>query len=207
MAKLRQGILGGISGKVGSVVGGDWKGIPYIRTMVIPANPNTIPQQIVRSKMRFITSIGKTVINTVVQKFWDKFAIKMSGFNAFVKANMLTELDIHSPSLFVFSKGGLEGLIRLTHDYNPATGLVLITWNPATLSNGLPSDKVVSVLYDLQNKMTFVSDVGTLRSAGTISFNIGTGRTPEYMGYYLFAYRMIDLEISLVSDTSGIYST
>ena len=31
MGKIAQGILGGLSGKVGNVIGGSWKGIDYKR--------------------------------------------------------------------------------------------------------------------------------------------------------------------------------
>ena len=32
MGKISQGILGGFSGKVGTVIGGNWKGIDYMRS-------------------------------------------------------------------------------------------------------------------------------------------------------------------------------
>ena len=31
MGKIKRGILGGVSGKVGSVVGASWKGVDYLR--------------------------------------------------------------------------------------------------------------------------------------------------------------------------------
>lgn|GEM_PF-2344017 len=37
MAKLKKGILGPISGKLGPVTGGTWKGIPYLRISPDPA--------------------------------------------------------------------------------------------------------------------------------------------------------------------------
>ncbi len=33
MGKIKQGILGGFSGKVGTVIGGNWKGISYMRSI------------------------------------------------------------------------------------------------------------------------------------------------------------------------------
>jgi hypothetical protein len=46
MGKINQGILGGFSGKVGSVVGGSWKGISYMRGKAVstknPQNLQTI---------------------------------------------------------------------------------------------------------------------------------------------------------------------
>ena len=31
MGKINQGILGGVSGQIGNVIGGTWKGIDYLR--------------------------------------------------------------------------------------------------------------------------------------------------------------------------------
>ena len=33
MATIKKGILGGVSGKVGNVVGGNWKGVDYLRSL------------------------------------------------------------------------------------------------------------------------------------------------------------------------------
>ena len=51
MGKISQGILGGVSGKVGNVVGGSWKGIDYLKIMPASvANPQTPAQMDQRSK-------------------------------------------------------------------------------------------------------------------------------------------------------------
>jgi len=43
MGKINQGILGGFSGKVGNVIGGNWKGIDYMRVKPASvANPNQV---------------------------------------------------------------------------------------------------------------------------------------------------------------------
>ena len=45
MGKIRQGIIGGFSGKVGNVVGAAWKGISYMRILPVSvANPKTDAQ-------------------------------------------------------------------------------------------------------------------------------------------------------------------
>lgn len=53
MGKINQGILGGFSGKVGTVVGSFWKGKATMRAMPgHVANPNTAPQQAARARFR-----------------------------------------------------------------------------------------------------------------------------------------------------------
>lgn len=205
MGKIRQGILGGVSGKVGVVVGGDWKGIPYLRTFVIPANPNTALQQGVRSKMSLITSIGRTILNTIIQKFWDKYAVKMSGFNAFVKRSMLDMTSAVDYLNLSFARGGLEGVVISTKNYNDTTGVVTITFLTTTLSNGLPTDRIVAVVLDSANKVTFVADSGTTRTAGTISLNIGGGRNVATLVFSLFAYTFPGSVVTLVSNSMSEY--
>ena len=51
MGRINQGILGGFSGKVGNVVGGNWKGINYMRVKPASvANPKTVGQVNQRTK-------------------------------------------------------------------------------------------------------------------------------------------------------------
>ena len=51
MGKIKQGILGGLSGKVGNVIGANWKGIDYLRIKPSSvANPRTPGQVDQRSK-------------------------------------------------------------------------------------------------------------------------------------------------------------
>lgn len=42
MGTIKQGILGGFSGKVGNIVGASWRGIDYIRSM--PASVHMLPE-------------------------------------------------------------------------------------------------------------------------------------------------------------------
>jgi len=55
MATNEQGILGGFSGKVGTVIGGNWNGIDFMRGISGHiANPRTTAQQDQRAKMAAI---------------------------------------------------------------------------------------------------------------------------------------------------------
>ena len=62
MGKIKKGILGGFSGKTGTVVGGSWKGIEYMRSLATSvANPNTSAQITVRSNFKTIVQIMSKV--------------------------------------------------------------------------------------------------------------------------------------------------
>lgn len=62
MAKLSSGILGGISGTVGNVVGGRWRGINYIRSKPTSVkNPNTEAQRTQRMRFRLVITLLKKI--------------------------------------------------------------------------------------------------------------------------------------------------
>ena len=87
----------------GSVAGqltfAKWKGRPYVRSLVVPANPKSKSQTATRSMMRFLTQAW-AALNTVAQGSWKTLADSMSfsPFNAFVQANMKVWTQLDSPS-------------------------------------------------------------------------------------------------------------
>jgi hypothetical protein len=65
MASIKKGILGGFSGKVGTVVGGRWKGIDYMRSIPVGNTSSSTAQLAQRAKFAlaagFIRSLGALV--------------------------------------------------------------------------------------------------------------------------------------------------
>ncbi len=63
MGKIKQGILGGFSGKVGTVVGSSWKGVAYMRGKAEHVNnPQTAGQLAQRAKMELAHTYLKPAI-------------------------------------------------------------------------------------------------------------------------------------------------
>src|SRR5690554_8159341 len=82
MGVISQGILGGVSGKVGNVVGGSWKGIDYIRIKPSSvANPRTEGQVNQRNKFT-ITLEYLQATSDFIKIGYKSFAVKKTGFNA-----------------------------------------------------------------------------------------------------------------------------
>jgi hypothetical protein len=89
MGKLKQGIFGSISGKVGNLVGASWKGISVIKSMPASvANPRTAKQVNQRTKFAFAVAFATLILADIIKPLWDRFSVKMSGFNSFVQANI-----------------------------------------------------------------------------------------------------------------------
>ena len=88
MGIIKRGILGGVSNKIGNVVGSSWKGIATLRSLPLSvANPNTKAQRDNRDTFTLMSKLGSEVLATICQPLWNRDAKQMSGFNAYVMYN------------------------------------------------------------------------------------------------------------------------
>ena len=115
MGIIKRGILGGVSNKIGNVVGSSWKGIATLRSLPLSvANPNTLAQRNNRSTFSLMSKLGSEVLATICQPLWNRDAKQMSGFNAYVMNNKLAfDADplewLINP---VMSKGNLSATLQ-----------------------------------------------------------------------------------------------
>lgn len=94
MAIIKRGILGGFSNKIGNVVGTSWKGISVMRSLPQSVhNPKTEPQTRQRVKFRNASTLGSAFLDTVIKRFWDPKAVRMSGYNLFVSTILKEQED------------------------------------------------------------------------------------------------------------------
>lgn len=87
-------IISDIRGKAGTLVFSSWKGRSYIRKQVIPGNPNTADQQLIRA------AFSRTVkcyqgLAADLKTFLDILGsdAQMSGFNIMMKSDVKNERD------------------------------------------------------------------------------------------------------------------
>ena len=151
MARLDQGLLGGYSGKLGTTVGATWKGINVVRTyQPNVANPNTQKQRDHRTKFSDIAKLGSFYLDTMVKPFWERGAKKMSGYNAFVRANVLSMKDSQSffASELVIGNGQM-GRADMTFAPELADGLIVMQWDKdETVLWGKPTDKLFVLVFN-----------------------------------------------------------
>ena len=82
MGTIKQGILGGFSGKVGTVIGSSWKGISYMRGRAQNVkNPRTEGQMEQRSKFSLTLEFLKP-ITAYIRTGYKMYANKQTAFNA-----------------------------------------------------------------------------------------------------------------------------
>jgi hypothetical protein len=87
MARIKKGVLGGLSGKVGNVIGGKVRGTDYLRSLPTGnTNANTILQQAQRAKFATVINFLKPM-RDIVRIGFKPEAGRNSGFNAAMSYN------------------------------------------------------------------------------------------------------------------------
>ncbi|MGD9928729.1 MAG: DUF6266 family protein [Mangrovibacterium sp.] len=175
MGKISQGILGGFSGKVGTVIGGSWKGIDYMRSIPASvANPRTAAQ--VQQRTKFTTAIGFLQSMTSFLRVGFKYyAIKMTAFNAAMAYTLKNAVYGEDPEYFIVYSDALVSRGSLTGAMNGAAastvpGQVNITWTDnSDEGTALAGDLANVVIYNPTKDQAVTVIGGNTRSSGAQS--------------------------------------
>ena len=115
MGKINQGILGGVSGQVGNVIGGTWKGIDYLRIKPSSvANPRTEGQVDQRSKFSTVLQFLQPMTDFLRVGF-KLYTNKMTQFNAAMSYNLNNAITGAYPNFMIdyanalVTRGNLTG--------------------------------------------------------------------------------------------------
>lgn len=173
MGKIAQGILGGLSGKVGNVIGGNWKGIDYLRIKPSSvANPRTDGQ--VNQRNKFTVALEFLQPNLpFIHKGYKNYAIKMTQFNAamsYVLNNAITGVEpnfiVDYPTALL-SRGNLSGVLNPTTDL-ATPGEVTFNWDDNSAEgNANTTDKAMLLVYNPLKKESISQLEGADRTVGT----------------------------------------
>lgn len=173
MGTINQGITGGFSGKVGTVIGGSWNGVDYMRG--IPAhmdNPKTVAQQNQRAKMTTIVRFLRPMTEFLRIGF-KKQAVKMSAFNAATSWNLAHALNGAYPefeidySQVMVSQGKLPGAQSPQVSY-AGNGRLTFIWEDNSMDKGaLPDDRVLLLVVDPEIGQVETIMGGNLRMDGS----------------------------------------
>ena len=113
MGTIKQGILGGFSGKVGTVIGSSWKGISYMRGQAQHVkNPRTAGQVNQRLKFNLVLNFLQPNV-PYIRIGYKSQAAKQTEFNAAMSYLVKNAVTGTSPDYaldytkVVVSKGGL----------------------------------------------------------------------------------------------------
>lgn len=183
MAIIKQGILGGFSNKVGSVVGAGWKGIATMRSLPQSvANPRTTAQVANRSTFAQLAVIGSGILPTIIQPLWNRWAKKMSGYNEWLSVNKKLLDSVGSVAEYapqaIFANGDLSA--NATAGTISQAGVVNLTFDTGLVNaHDSATDEAYIVVVILPQGTTQLNEAkvfgfatGVARSAGTLSVNV-----------------------------------
>jgi hypothetical protein len=213
MGKNGQGILGGLSGKVGNIIGGSWKGIDYIRIKPTSvANPRTEGQVNQRNKFR-VTLEYLQANKGFVKIGYKSFATKKTEFNAAMSYILNNAIGGIAPdftvdySLALLSRGSLSGVLNGVTDL-ATPGQVSFDWDDNSAEgNANATDKAMLLVYNPSKKESISILDGVDRTIGSQVVtvpNTYAGETVElFMAFVSADGKIVSNSVYLGSGTAA----
>jgi len=191
MAIVSESPIGIISGKLGQVAGGKWKGIPYLR--VIPAsvaNPRT-PKQVSQREKFTITIDFLQPISQFVRVGFKDYAVHMTGMNAAFAYNIKNAITGVSPNYAIDFPNALVSRGELAPALNQAAastvaGTVVFTWDDNTGEiRSAANDKTLLVVYNpVKNQAVSIMELAD-RGDGTQTITVPASFSGDLVHCYI----------------------
>lgn len=192
MGTITKGILGGFSGKVGSVVGGSWKGIDYMRSKAgrrtRAASALQLHQQLKFTvMMKFIQPLAGLLMLS-----FRGFAVRMTGTNSAFSYNLKNAIAGTFPDYKVDYSQVLVSRGDMPNALNPAAvagaaGEVVFNWvNNAGTGQGKDSDLSLGVVYcpTLHQSVYTTNGATRLKETDTLEVSMFSGEVVEtWLGF------------------------
>lgn len=190
MGKIKQGVLGGFSGKVGAVVGSRWKSVYYMRGLTDHVNDkNSLKQQAQRAKFAVAQAFAHDVLGFVRYGYSPELGNRTpyNGLVSYLLRHAMTgsgtdwELDFEK---VMVSRGTLTPVKQASASVSGNT--VSFTWTDNSGSGDAKATDVAMVL--VYNKNTGEADYNTsagVRSDGQCQFTLPAGWGSANLAVYL----------------------
>jgi len=203
MSVIKQGILGAGSGKVGGVIMSSWKGIATIRSMPSTVeNPNTAAQQTQRGKFSQAVQTARILLPDLIRPYWDPYVKGMSGYNAFIKANIncFDSNGLVTPTAFQASRGIIVGVEFDGISSSPTNDTVTFHWvDNSGVGDAYETDLFVGVVYNQTQGYWKVFTTSSWRMSETVDVPDTRVKSGDIVHCYGFFRRA---DGSRISDSS-----
>lgn len=204
MGIIWQGILGGVSGRVGNVIGSSWKGIPVLKSRPLSvANPRTTQQVHFRDRLTKLVAIASPINSSIIIPLWNRFASRMSGYNAFIQANSgaFNSLLTFVPASFFIARGRMAATAITNADIQTVNTQCLVTFSAAIADSFQTDDDQPFAVITSSSGVLKAFEAGSLtRAEGVITVNAMPGSSFAVGDLCFLAFRRPDG--SVVSNTS-----
>ena len=194
MGKIKQGILGGFSGKVGPVIGSSWKGKAVMKAQALSYNDrNSEQQQQQRMKFGLIGKFVSSIIGFVNVGF-RKRAVGMTAPNAAVSCNIDTAITGTWPNYQLDYTLTLvsDGPVDLPYSPNAtADGTTLsLTWaDNSGMGNAETGDKVMVLVYNPTKNQTIYNTSLAERNERNATLTLPTAWTGDTVNVWMAMVR------------------
>lgn len=178
MGTINKGILGGFSGKVGSVIGGTWKGIDYMRSKGNNRNSNPTEKQLSQQLKFALTMRFVQPMAGLLDISFRNFAIMMTGINsafAYTIKNAITgvypsfEIDYE---LALVSRGDLPNVLAPAVTSGVGSLLTFSWTDNSGVGIAKATDKAILVAYCPTLRQAIYTTDGGLHSDMTGELNL-----------------------------------
>ena len=191
MAKIKKGILGGISGTVGNVVGGNWRGIDYIRSKPSSVrNPNTEAQRAQRMRFRLVMSFLKKARPFITIGFRNGNQ-NQTEMNKAMSLNVreaisgtYPDLEI-DPGALVISVGDLDGAVTAAVDFSVPQEATFTWSNDAAAGNASNDDAAMVLLFNSEKQAVSYKLHGASRVDETVTLAVPASWSGDTISGYL----------------------
>lgn len=153
MGRISKGILGGFSGTVGTVIGGSWKGIEYMRSQPSRRSASATQRQM-EQRLKFGMMIKfQAPMNGLLNESFRSYAVRMTGANSALSYNIRNAITGVYPDFEIDYSLALVSRGDLPNASNPAAAVaagsvVNFEWtNNAGTGKAANNDVAVLVVY------------------------------------------------------------
>ena len=208
MGTIKQGILGGFSGKVGTVVGSSWKGLSYMRGQAQSVkNPRTAKQMAQRDKFALALSFIRP-IQSFIKVGFKTYAVHQSEFNAAMSYTLKNAIKGTYPSFTIdfaqamVSRGSLAKPLNIQKQNNDNE--IAVSWqdNSGT-ANALDTDFAMLMAYNADKGEAVYDMTSTCRGDEGSSLRYPSDWVGDTVHVYL---AFVSEDGTLVSDSEYVGS-
>ena len=208
MGTIKQGILGGFSGKVGTVVGSSWKGLSYMRGQAQSVkNPRTAKQMAQRDKFALVLSFIRP-IQSFIKVGFKTYAVHQSEFNAAMSYTLKNAIKGTYPSFTIdyaqamVSRGSLAKPLNIQKQNNDNE--IAVSWqdNSGT-ANALDTDFAMIMAYNADKQEAVYDMTSTCRGDEGSSLRYPSDWVGDTVHVYL---AFVSEDGTLVSDSEYVGS-
>lgn len=192
MGIINKGILGPVSGTVGTVIGGSWKGISYLRSQPASRRTNfSIRQLEQQAKFALVMKFLQPMTPLLTVSFRD-YAVEMSGFNNAMRYTLLNAITGTYPAFDIDYNRALVSRGDLPNALNPSAastvaGTVTYQWQDNSgVGKAQPTDAGILVVYCPSRNQCIYTTAGAVRSteSGSIAVAAFSGlEVQTYIGF------------------------